>query len=59
MVAEWMLKTEAWRLGPAFYIAIWLALALWIVSRRQETAHAELACPLPACVRLTRLSHRA
>lgn len=43
MVAEWMLKKAHWPLGPALYIALWLGLALWVVSRRRETAHDELA----------------
>jgi MFS transporter, MHS family, proline/betaine transporter len=42
MVAEWMLKVMNWRMGPAFYIALWLALALWAISRRKETAHGAL-----------------
>ncbi len=43
MVAEWMLKRENWYLGPAFYMLIWLALALWFISRRPETAHTPLS----------------
>jgi MFS transporter, MHS family, proline/betaine transporter len=42
MVAEWMLKRENWRLGPALYMAAWLALALWFISRRRETAYTAL-----------------
>ncbi len=43
MVAEWMLKRENWHLGPAFYMVGWLTVALWCISRRQETAHKPLA----------------
>jgi MFS transporter, MHS family, proline/betaine transporter len=42
MVAEWMLKSENWHLGPAFYMVGWLALALWFISRCRETAFADL-----------------
>ena len=42
MVAEWMLKRENWHLGPALYMVGWLALALWFISRRRETAHTAL-----------------
>jgi len=42
MVAEWMLKREDWQLGPAFYMVGWLALAVWFISRRRETAHTAL-----------------
>jgi MFS transporter, MHS family, proline/betaine transporter len=42
MVAEWMLKRENWHLGPAFYMVVWLALAIWFISRRRETAYTPL-----------------
>ena len=42
MVAEWMLKRENWPLGPAFYMVGWLAVALWCISSRQETAYKPL-----------------
>ncbi|MGO9116651.1 MAG: MFS transporter [Desulfomonilaceae bacterium] len=42
MVAEWMLKRENWNLGPAFYMVAWLAVALWCISHRQETAYKPL-----------------
>jgi len=42
MVAEWMLKRENWQLGPALYMVGWLALALWFISRRRETAYTAL-----------------
>jgi MFS transporter, MHS family, proline/betaine transporter len=42
MVAEWMLKREDWHLGPALYMVAWLALALWFISRRRETAYTTL-----------------
>jgi MHS family proline/betaine transporter-like MFS transporter len=42
MVAEWMLKRQNWQLGPAFYMVVWLALALWLIGRRQETAYTPL-----------------
>jgi MFS transporter, MHS family, proline/betaine transporter len=42
MVAEWMLRREYWQLGPAFYMVGWLAVALWCISRRRETAHIPL-----------------
>lgn len=42
MVAEWMLKRGNWQLGPAFYMVGWLAIALWCISRCQETAHKPL-----------------
>jgi len=38
MVAEWMLKRENWHLGPALYMVAWLIVALWCISRREETA---------------------
>ena len=38
MVAEWMLKSKAWELGPAFYMVIWLAIGLWSIGRCEETA---------------------
>jgi MHS family proline/betaine transporter-like MFS transporter len=42
IVAEWMLKRENWHLGPAFYMVGWLLVALWCISRCQETAHKPL-----------------
>ena len=42
MVAEWMLKRQDWHLGPAFYMVIWLTLALCFVSRCSETAYTAL-----------------
>jgi len=42
MVAEWMLMRANWHLGPAFYMVGWLALALWCISRRRETAYTAL-----------------
>jgi MFS transporter, MHS family, proline/betaine transporter len=42
MVAEWMLKVMGWRAGPALYMVLWLVLALWAVSRLQETANRSL-----------------
>jgi MFS transporter, MHS family, proline/betaine transporter len=42
MVAEWMLKRENWHLGPAFYMVGWLAVALWCIRSREETAYKPL-----------------
>lgn len=42
MVAEWMLKREGWALGPSFYMVGWLAVAIYCISRSQETAHKNL-----------------
>ncbi|MFH0957600.1 MAG: MFS transporter [Pseudomonadota bacterium] len=38
MVAEWMLKSQAWQLGPAFYMVIWLTIGLWSIKLCDETA---------------------
>ncbi|MBI5572513.1 MAG: MFS transporter [Desulfomonile tiedjei] len=42
MVAEWMMMRANWHLGPAFYMVGWLAVALWCISRRRETAYSPL-----------------